>query len=62
VGARHANPDFVVHFGDACLSDEAFPNIEIEYVFPKLSLDLEDLSQRMESLEQSKELHKSILV
>jgi len=62
IGARHINPDFVVHFGDACLSDELNSEIPIEYVFPKLQLDLENFKAQVQSFKEEGKLNKDLLV
>lgn len=62
VGARHINPDLVVHFGDACLSDDIPSNIHIEYVFPKLKMNLEDLQTQVRNFKNQGNITKDLLV
>jgi len=62
VGARHVNPDFVVHFGDACLSDNTPSNIRIEYIFPKFKLDTDAFRDTLQTLNQDSRLKQNLIV
>jgi len=62
IGARHVNPDLVVHFGDACLSDNISSTIRIEYIFPKFRLDAQAFRETIGTLNQEPRLKQNIIV
>lgn len=62
VGARHVNPELVIHFGDACLSDRTIQGIDVEYVFPKLKINLEELKAQISAIKAEGKMAKDLLV